>query len=114
TASPAYAANNGVNYDTYQFSFPATQGDAIRIYGVPGGSAKFISVAELEVYASGTPPTNVPPVANAGPDATVTSGQSVTLDGTGSSDPNGTAVTYAWTQSAGTAVTLSSATAAKP
>ena len=36
------------------------------------------------------------------------------LDGSGSTDPAGNPLTYQWTQTAGTAVTLSSATAVKP
>jgi len=39
---------------------------------------------------------NLPPVADAGPDMTITEGQSVTLDGRGSYDPDGTIVTYTW------------------
>jgi hypothetical protein len=51
--------------------------------------------------------SNVPPTANAGSDQTVTAGTVVTLNGSGSSDSDGTIVSYAWTQTGGTSVTLS-------
>lgn len=51
--------------------------------------------------------TNVAPAANAGPDQTVEPWVTVTLDGSGSSDPDGTIASYAWSQSSGTAVALS-------
>jgi hypothetical protein len=59
-------------------------------------------------------PANQAPQAYAGPDQTVASATApVTLNGTGSSDPNaGQTLTYAWTAPAG--ITLSNATAASP
>ncbi|QSQ15391.1 myxosortase-dependent M36 family metallopeptidase [Myxococcus landrumensis] len=57
---------------------------------------------------------NRAPVANAGVAATVQSGATVTLNGSASSDPDGTAVTYQWTQVSGPTVALSSATVAQP
>ena len=52
------------------------------------------------------------PVADAGDNQSVTEGDPVTLDGTGSSDADGTIVTYQWEQTdgTGTSVTLSGAT----
>ena len=54
----------------------------------------------------GGSPINQPPVANAGPDQTVTDSddngsEQVTLDGSGSSDPDGTATitSYEWRES---------------
>ena len=48
--TPAYAANNGISYETYELTFDSTVGDGIRIYGAPGGDADFISVGELLVF----------------------------------------------------------------
>lgn len=52
------------------------------------------------------------PVADAGPDVTVGPGAQVTLDGSGSHDPDGTVVSYSWSQLSGPAVALSSSSSA--
>lgn len=63
-------------------------------------------------FATGV--TNVAPTANAGTDQSVAGGATVTLNGTGSSDSDGTIASYAWRQISGTAVTLSSTSVASP
>jgi hypothetical protein len=70
------------------------------------------SVDTVDVTVIALP--NAVPVANAGPDREVTAGAAVQLDGRGSSDADGDALTYAWTQTAGTAVTLAGASTAQP
>ena len=60
---------------------------------------------------------NVPPIADAGPDQTATSGAMVELDGRRSMDSDGTIESYVWTRTGGTigaSVTLSDASAAQP
>ena len=53
------------------------------------------------------------PVASAGADVEVDPGASVTLDGSGSTDPDGDALAYAWERASGAAVTLSGADTAQ-
>lgn len=57
---------------------------------------------------------NVAPVANAGQDRAVDERLVITLDGAASSDANGDALTYAWTQSGGPSVELLDAQTATP
>ena len=52
---------------------------------------------------------NHPPVASAGQDQTVNSGDSVTLDGSASKDPDGDPIRYSWVQTAGPSVNLTGA-----
>lgn len=63
------------------------------------------------------PVKNVAPIANAGPGQTVTIGTAVTLDGSSSSDADGTQVTYLWSFVSiptGSGATLTSPTTVKP
>ncbi len=69
---------------------------------------------DVEVVAT---VNNGEPVADAGTDQTVAVNASVTLDGSGSTDPDGDRLTYAWTLSTkptGSAATLASSSSARP
>jgi hypothetical protein len=78
---------------------------------------------ELELYQQDAYIDNIayttdgsfPPVADAGPNQTVLEGESVRLDGSGSSDSDGNIVSYLWTQTGGTpTVTLDDNTLPQP
>ncbi len=57
---------------------------------------------------------NMPPVADAGPDQSVSEGDTVALSASNSSDPDGTVAVYLWEQTSGPAVTLSDPAAVAP
>ena len=57
---------------------------------------------------------NQDPVADAGTDQTVSTGDTVTLDASGSNDPDGSIASYSWTETTSFGVSLSDASAAQP
>jgi hypothetical protein len=115
--------------DDLAYSWVQTAGPAVTLTGAATAEPTFTAPAgpatltfELTVHdgrgGSDTDPVTVtvngPPTADAGPDQAVKAGDQVTLDGTGSTDPDDASVTYAWTQTAGPAVTLTGADTAEP
>lgn len=93
-----------------QYRLGMMSGEAITV-----GMDRFI--VDTDSWPSGGGSGNQLPVANAGPDQdTLIAGDLVTLDGTGSSDPDGTIASYLWTQTVGnpTTVTLSNNAVAQP
>ena len=136
------AIDNSGNTDSTPVSFswtssPVSEGDILvtdgsagtsslgALFSVdPSGNRTIISdfgnaaQGALGSFPSGVvifPDTNnQQPIADSGPDQTAIDGSLVTLDGTGSSDPDGDSITYSWTQTSGTNVTLSNSTIANP
>ncbi|MFO0831380.1 MAG: PQQ-dependent sugar dehydrogenase [Phycisphaerales bacterium] len=54
--TPEYpAAPDGVGFQSYSIDFPPIDCTGIRLYGVPGGNDRFVSVAELRVFATPVP-----------------------------------------------------------
>ncbi len=85
---------------TYIDGFPSSY-SALHLFNEAGQLAILVGFTDGTngIFLASPPPDtpNLPPVANAGPDLTVNNTQFVTLDGTGSYDPEGKPLDYVWT-----------------
>ena len=106
--------DNAGGATTYTFSAKAITNLTMTVTQVSSSTSN-VGLAEIEVYGQSYQ-GNLPPTANAGPDQTVNEGQTVYLDGSGSSDPDNDALTYSWQQDATDPiqVTLSDPTSVNP
>ena len=102
--SPAIDAGNPAGCASGIATFTTDQRGQQRVVDGGGGTAR----CDLGAYELALP------LANAGPDRAVYVGEAVTLDGSASSDSDGSIVSYSWVQTSGTAVTLSAADTATP
>lgn len=111
------------------YAWTQTAGTAVTLAGADTVSPSFTSPSSAGVLtfqltvADGSGATssdsvdisvNAAPLADAGTDQTVDPGTSVNLNGSASSDSDGSIASYAWVQTSGTAVTLTGADTATP
>jgi uncharacterized repeat protein (TIGR01451 family) len=105
-----YTATETVPPEGFQIASNPTQTDLV----LDASRLNLIIVFIDTLVADETPEVNEPPVAHAGSDQTVDEGSPVPLIGFDSFDPNGTELTFSWTQTAGPTVALMGADTSVP
>ena len=114
--------------DTISYSWVQTSGNTVNLSSAiianPTFTAPDVSedlVFTLTVTAGGLSSTDTvtvtvsqPPVANAGTDQRVAPSSTISLDGSGSSDPDGETLSYSWEKPTGSSVTLSDSSTESP
>jgi hypothetical protein len=120
TGGPAVTLTNSttsqLSFTSPQVTYPSTTTLTFQLTATDQPSSNecggaLSSTATVNVTVEGL---NHAPAANAGQAQTATSGSQVTLNGSSSADPDGDGITYNWTQTAGTPVTLMNPTAPMP
>jgi hypothetical protein len=113
TSGPAAAAVSGADTPNLGFTAPAVTQQQVLVFELrvtDGDGLSDTDAVAVTVNDLGGGGGNTAPSASAGPDQAAAAGATVTLDGSASSDAeDGTALTYAWTQDDGPAVTLNNA-----
>jgi hypothetical protein len=109
TAGPTVSLNNAGNVIA-SFKAPATTSTlSFQLTVTDNSGARSSANVTVNVTAP-----NLPPVANAGPDQTARRYFKVTLNGSASSDPDGSIAHYQWTQLSGPSVKLNGYATATP
>jgi chitinase len=137
TVTLSAAGSSDPDGDTLTYVWTQVAGPPVTLTGAntrnptfiapPGGSGNQTLTFRVEVFdplTTGDPPAdlvdivvlpNGPPVANAGADqGPINTGSTVTLNGSGSTDPDGDTLTYTWTQVSGPTATLINPNSANP
>jgi hypothetical protein len=117
--------NDGLSFTWSQVSGAVVQihnANTMNAFFTPTTSGVFefkVSVTDGQATSTDTmivtvDNANQVPVADAGEAVVALVGQSVTLDGSGSYDPDGDAISYVWSQASGPVVTLSASNSVRP
>ena len=115
----ATALGNNISYAWALGDGTTSNGNATsHIYSAAGVYMASVTATNGEGSVTATTRvtiTNLAPIANAGVDQSVLVNTTITLDGSGSSDPDGhTPLTYRWQQAGGPAVSLSNNAISQP
>lgn len=103
----------GADTATATFTSPTVSVGEVLTFDLTVSSDKDSASNSVQITVNATP-SAFTPTANAGADQAVISGDTVTLDGSGSTGPNTDTLTYSWARLSGPLVTLTGTSTATP
>lgn len=112
-SGPAISLSNS-NVAQPTFTAPAVAANTTATFRLTVSDGSASDTDDVTITILDSSGGNNPPNAYAGPDAYAAYNAAVTLDGTGSSDPDGDTLSFSWTQTSGPTVNLQGANTATP